>query len=268
MSKNFAIVTGASSGLGVDFATVLAEKGHHLILVARREDRLQSLKSKLEADHSVKVEVIAQDLAKEDAGLELYTKVKALRVTVDILVNNAGLGLYGLFQDISWEREAKMMQLDMVTLVQLTKLFSADMVAQGHGHILQVGSIGAYQATPTYASYAAAKSFVYNFSEAINFELKGTGVSVTTINPGVTATEFFETSGQKPTLYQRLAIMKSRPVAEIGIQAMFKRKTVVVPGLMNKLTVWSTKFFPRFMATRTAYMTMKSPDAELRAATV
>jgi len=257
---SYALVTGASSGLGRDFATILAERGYDLILVARRADRLESLKDELIAAHRIDVVTISKDLAVLDAAAGLHAEVRAKGLEVEVLVNNAGLGIYGLFTDIDWAREVSMLQLDIVTLVHLTKLFTRDMVARGKGYVLQISSIGAYQPSPTYASYAAAKTFVLHFGEAINHELKGTGVSVSVLSPGVTATEFLAVSGQKPTLYQRMAMMQSRPVCEIGIRAMFKRKGSVVPGLLNKLTAFSIRFTPRRMATWLAFLLMRNPE--------
>ncbi len=176
-------------------------------------------------------------MAIEEAGL-----------TVDILVNNAGFGVYGQFLEIPWQNEKNMLILDMVVLTYMTKKFAKDMVQRGNGYILQVSSLAAYQPTPGYATYAAAKSYVLSFTEAFNYELKGTGVSCTALSPGVTATEFFEVSGQKPSLYQRTMIMKSEDVARIGLKAMLKRRGSVVPGFGN----WLSAFLVRFVSRSTA----------------
>ena len=252
-----ALVTGASSGLGVDFATILAERGCNLVLVARREDRLQKLADELRSRNGVNVHVIAKDLAPLGSAQELYDRIRALNVDVDVLVNNAGFGLHGPFTGIPWGREEEMLLLDVVALVHLTKLFVRDMVARNFGFVLQVSSIGAYQPSPTYASYSAAKAFVLSFGEALSYELRGTNVKVSVLSPGVTETEFLQVAGQQKSLYQRMSMMPSRPVAEIGIDAMLRGKPSKVAGVMNALTAWSLRFMPRRMQAAMASAAMQ-----------
>jgi hypothetical protein len=243
-----ALVTGASSGLGADFARHLAARGANLILVARRMELLEALKQELTQKHRVSVETIAMDLVAKDAPQQLYDQIKAAGKQVDILVNNAGLGLHGQFLDIPWERERNMLELDIITLVHMTKLFGRDMAERKFGYILQVASIGAYQPSPTYATYSAAKSFVLYFGEALAHELRASNVKVTVVSPGVTKTEFLDVAGQQPTLYQRMVMMDSPTVTRIGIEAMLKGKASVVPGIMNALTAFSTRLMPRSFA--------------------
>ena len=252
-----ALVTGASSGLGVDFARELAARGCNLVLVARREDLLRKHADEITARHGVRAEIIAMDLAERDAPQRLYDQLKTAGTQVDVLVNNAGYGLYGKFTELPWERERNMLELDIVTLVHMTKLFVADMVARKFGFMLQLASIGAYQPSPLYASYSAAKSFVLNFSVALNYELRGTGVHSTVISPGITATEFLKVSGQTPTLYQRLAMMQSPEVARIGIAAMLKGRASVVPGFANKLGVFLPRLLPLNASAAIAEVTMR-----------
>lgn len=244
-----ALVTGASSGLGADFARQLAEMGAHLVLVARREEQLNGVKAEIQARHAVTVTVVAMDLSAADAPQALYDRLKADGVTVDVLINNAGFGLFGAFVEIPWERERNMLELDILTLVHMTKLFASDMAARGSGWICQVASIGAYQPTPTYASYAAAKAFVLSFGEAINHELRGRGVKVSVVSPGVTATEFLAVSGQQPTLYQRMVMMKSPDVVRIALRAMLAGTPSVVPGFLNAASAWSNRLMPRRLST-------------------
>jgi short-subunit dehydrogenase len=252
-----AIVTGASSGIGADFARGLAARGCNLILVARREDRLRALQHEISGGHGVEAHVLAMSLSEVGAPQVLYDRVRTMGVAVDVLINNAGFGLHGDFVDISWEREHEMLQLDVVALVHLTKLFVRDMVARNFGYVLQVSSIGAYQPSPTYATYSAAKSFVLNFGEALNYELRHTQVKVSVVSPGVTASEFLQVAGQKPTFYQRMTMMPSRTVAEAGIEAMLKGKPSKVPGLMNALPVWLLRFTPRRMSAAMASFAMQ-----------
>jgi short-subunit dehydrogenase len=251
------LVTGASSGLGIEFARILAERGCHLVLVARREDRLEEIAGELRGRNGVEVRTIPMDLSQKDSARELYDRTRELGLQVEVLVNNAGFGIFGDFKDIPWEREREMLELDILTLVQLTKLFLKDMVARGHGYVLQVASIGAYQPSPSYATYSAAKSFVLHFGEAIHYELRGTGVKVSVVSPGVIATEFLKVAGQKPNLYQRLAMMRSRAVAEMGIRAMLRGKPSKVTGWMNFLSVLGLRLLPRRAMTATAGFLMK-----------
>lgn len=257
LKENTALVTGASSGLGVDFATILAERGCNLVLVARREDRLRQLADDLQKRHGTQVHVVALDLAPLGAAQALYDRVRNLGLQVDILINNAGFGVYGPFVDVPWEREQEMLLLDVVALVHLTKLFVRDMVARDRGYVLQVSSIGAYQPSPTYGTYSAGKAFVLSFGEALSYELRNTNVKVSVISPGVTETEFLDVAGQKRSLFQRMSIMKSRPVAEIGINAMLAGKPSKVAGAMNALTAWSLRFMPRRMQAAMASAAMQ-----------
>jgi hypothetical protein len=239
-----ALVTGASSGLGVDFARELARRGCRLVLVARREELLKQLQAELQASHGITAIVMTVDLGDPEAPQMLYDTLKAQGIAVDILVNNAGFGLFGLELEIPWDKTRQMLMLDIVALTHLTKLFARAMVKRGWGRMLQVASIGAYQPSPTYAAYSAAKSYVRSFSQALNFELRGSGVSSTVISPGITATEFLQVSGQKPTAYQRMMMMTSADVAAIGVKAMLKGRYSVVPGFLNWLTALFTMITP------------------------
>jgi uncharacterized protein len=258
LSGKTALVTGASSGLGVDFSRELAQRGCNLVLVARREERLKQLQGELQGAHGIKAMVVALDLSDPQAPQMLHDHLKAQKAPVDILVNNAGFGVFGMELEIPWEKTRQMLMLDIVALTHLTKLFARDMVARRSGYILHVASIGAYQPSPTYAAYSAAKSYVRSFSQALNYELRGTGVSSTVISPGITATEFLQVSGQKKTLYQKLMMMTSAEVAGIGIRAMEKRKYSVVPGFLNWLSALFTSVTPDPINAAVAYRAMKN----------
>ncbi len=253
-----ALVTGASSGLGVDFATILAERGCNLILVARREERLRTLAGELASRHGVQAQAIALSLSSLGAAQVLYDRIRALGLTVDILINNAGFGIYGPFTETPWEREEEMLLLDVVAPVHLTKLFVRDMLARRFGYVLQVSSIGAYQPSPTYATYSASKAFLLSFGEALSYELRGTQVKMCVLSPGVTETEFLDVAGQRRSLYQRMSIMPSRPVAEIGIEAMLRGKPSKVAGVMNAFAVWSLRFMPRRLQAAMASVAMQA----------
>jgi short-subunit dehydrogenase len=256
LDGRWALVTGASSGLGADFGRQLAAQGCHVVLVARREDRLKQLAQEIEQRHGRQTRVVPMSLSTPDAPRDLHARLRAEGIAVDVLVNNAGFGLYGPFIEIPWEREREMLELDVVALVHLTKLFVRDMVERDFGYVLQVASIGAYQPSPSYASYSAAKSFVLSFGEALAYELSGTRVGVTVLSPGVTETEFLQVAGHERSLYQRLFMMKSPEVVRVGIRAMLRRKRSTVPGFGNAMMAWSTRFMPRRMQASAAHLAM------------
>lgn len=252
-----ALVTGASSGLGVDFADELAARGCNLVLVARREKLLRQHAEAISARHGVAVSVVAMDLAAKDAPQALYDRLGAEGVAVDVLVNNAGYGLYGPFTQLDWERERGMLELDIIALVHLSKLFARDMVARNFGFMLHVASIGAYQPAPLYASYGAAKAFVLHFGEALSYELRRTNVRSTVVSPGVTATEFLKVSGQQATLYQRLTMMTSPQVARAGVEAMLRGRPSLVTGRFNALAAFTMRLLPRRAQAALAEITMR-----------
>lgn len=252
-----ALITGASSGLGVAFAKDLAARGCNLILVARRDDLLRNVQREISDRYKVEVEIVSMDLSAAESPTALYEQIKKAGRAVDVLVNNAGFGVYGEFKDVSWEKEKEMLDLNMITVTHLTKLFLSDMLDRNFGYILNVASTGAYQATPLYAIYSATKSFVLLFSEALNYELKNTNVKCTVLSPGVTETEFHKVAGQPYGWYHRVTMMKSEDVAQIGIESMLKGKPSLVAGLMNAITIWLNRFSPRSLSTASAYHLMK-----------
>jgi len=253
---SWALVTGASSGIGADFARLLAGKGCNLVLVARREDRLKTLAEELAGAHGIDARSVALDLSLPDGPAELLRRTEEQGLAIDLLVNNAGFGLYGAHMDIPWERERQMLALDVVALADLTKRYVAGMLERGRGSVIQVASIGAYQASPSYASYSAAKAFVLSFGEALAYELRDTPVNVTVLSPGVTETEFLEVSGQERNLFHRLTMMPPRRVTEAGLRAVLRGKPSVVPGVANKLAAFSLRFMPRRLQAAVASASM------------
>lgn len=258
LKGKWALVTGASSGFGIDFATLLAEQGVNLVLTARRTEPMHELALALRAKHGVKVEVVGSDLARAGVSVELKQGLDAQGIAIDVLINNAGFGVFGDFLDQPLSRTQEMLQVNMISLTELTHVFAADMVKRKTGYILLVSSIGAYQSTPTYAAYSASKAYVLLFGEAINAELAVHNVKVSVLSPGVTATNFLVVSGQKPTFYQRLFMMQSRPVAAIGLKSMMSGKASVVPGLLNKLVVFSNRLAPRSIQSKVAQALMRN----------
>jgi hypothetical protein len=233
-----ALITGASSGMGADFARQLAALGCNLILTARRAERLEALKTEICAAHAVYVACVMLDLAVPNAPERLYEQLRSTGQQVDVLINNTGHGLHGQVCGQPWERLRSMLEVDIIALTHLTRLFAADMAARRSGYILQVASIGAFQPTPHYAVYAAAKSYVLNFSEALHYELRGTGVTCTALCPGTTRTEFFDAAGHQLTAWQQAVMMDSADVARIG-------RSCVVAGRLNSLLALATRFLPR-----------------------
>jgi uncharacterized protein len=192
LDNRWALVTGASSGFGVQFAGLLAERKANLVLVARRTEPMERLAEELRQRHFVKVVVEGMNLSRAGVGAELKSRLDARSIPIDILVNNAGYGLYGAFLDQPLEKIADMLQLNMITVTELTYVFARDMVKRRSGHILLIASLLGYQAVPGYAAYAATKAYVLLFGEALHQELQPHGVSVTALCPGISATSFPE----------------------------------------------------------------------------
>jgi len=253
-----ALVTGASSGMGVDFARELARRGANLVLVARRRDALEAVATEMRNSHGVEVRVRPADLSDAPSRERLYEELEAEGSNVDMLLNNAGFGLFGRFVESDWERVNQMLQVDMVALSHLTRLFAPGMIRRRWGRILLIASTGAFQPSPSYASYSAAKSYVLSLGVALNHELRSTGVSCTVACPGVTATEFFQVSGQRQTLYQRITIMPSTKVANLALKALVAQRPLVVIGRLNAFMAWSTRFMPRTWSAALAYRLMKN----------
>lgn len=249
MSRRFegqwALVTGASSGIGVELARELAALGASVVLVARRRTELESLAKELVDAHRVEAKVVAMDLGQPGAAEELVDRLDAEGVDVHVLVNNAGFGIHGVFVEMAWERLAMMLQLNITTLVRLTHLLAPRMVARGSGHVMNVASIGAYMPVPTYGAYAATKAFVRNFTEALDDELRGTGVRAVSVCPGSTATEFVATSGTRITDFGSRMTMSAAACARIAVRAMLKGRRNVVTGRMNAVMMWMLRLLPR-----------------------
>lgn len=243
---SYAIVTGASAGLGKEFARLFAKDGHNLVLVARRKEELDALARELESAHSVKSLVIALDLSDRGAPKRIYDEVKAAGVDVEFLVNNAGFGSNGSFAELDAGRELSMIDVNIASLVHLTRSFVADFVARGRGRILNIGSTAGFQPGPYMATYYATKAFVNSFSEALAFELKGTGVTVTLSCPGATATEFSAVAGNNNTaLMKRAGLGEASTVAQEAYAAMKQGKRTIIHGFKNKAGVQALRVSPR-----------------------
>lgn len=253
-----ALVTGASSGLGIDFARELAKRGASLVLVARRAEALAALASELKQSYGTAVQVLPADLGVAEAREKLVSDLAASGTSIDLLVNNAGFGVYGEFAETDWPRLDQMLQVNVVGLTHLSRLFAEGMIRRGHGRILQVASTGAFSPSPTYAAYSASKSYVLSFGIALNNELNPHGVTCTTVCPGVTATDFLLVSGQKRNWYHRATMMSSASVAASGINAMLRGSSHLVTGWINAVQAFSTRFMPRALGASVTRWLMKN----------
>ncbi|MFL5372545.1 MAG: SDR family NAD(P)-dependent oxidoreductase [Myxococcales bacterium] len=243
-----ALITGASSGLGAEYAKLFAADKHDLLLVARRRDRLEALASELRGAHSVRVLVAPADLASADGPRRVIEEASRAGLQIDFLVNNAGSGASGAFAELDAARELEMIQLNITSLVTLTRALLPPMIERRSGRILNIGSTAGFPPGPFMAVYYASKAFVNSFTEALWYELRGTGVSATVSCPGATATEFADVAGSSQSLLFRLGAADPRRVAAEGYRAMKKGKPMVIHGLKNKLTVQSLRLSPRALA--------------------
>jgi short-subunit dehydrogenase len=246
-----ALITGASGGIGVELARVFAEHGYDLVLVARGKDRLVALAAELEGAHGITARVIEADLAQPAAPDAIYEQVGVQGVTVDILVNNAGFGTHGPFADTDLGTELEVLQVNVVALTHLTKLFLRDMLARGHGKVLNVASTAAFQPGPLMAVYYATKAYVLSLSEALANEVQGTGVTVTALCPGPTATDFHRRAQiEDSRLVRSPLMMDAATVARVGYRALMAGKTVAIPGWANRLGAFAVRLTPRGLVTR------------------
>lgn len=228
--RKTALITGASSGIGKEFAHIHAEKGGDLIIVARSEDRLIALKNELETKHKINVFVIQKDLSLPNSAKEIYTQVHSAGLTVDYLINNAGFGGLGKFHERDLEEDLAMINLNISALTALTHYFLQDFTKANSGKILNVSSTASLMAGPFQAVYYATKAYVTSFSNAIAEELHGTGITVTNLMPGATDSEFGKVSGMdKTVLFNNTA--SARDVAEQGYHGMIKGKLDIIAGL-------------------------------------
>ncbi len=249
-----ALITGASLGLGKDFADIFAKAGYDLILVARSKDKLEAIANDLIAKYSKKVSVIAKDLSKPGAAKELWASVAGLKTDVDCLVNNAGFGSNGPFLESTFEKESEMIQLNVNFLVELSYLAAQKMKERKSGEILNVASTAGFQPGPFMSNYYATKAYVLSFSEGISEEFSPYGITVSVLCPGPTKTEFFKNADMKDSKLakSRFLIMDSYPVAQAGFNALKAKQTVKIAGFMNFLLAQSIRFSPRFMIRKIA----------------
>ena len=245
-SSKTALITGASSGIGLEFAKIHAAQGDNLVLVARNKSRLDMLKAELEKDHGISVYTIGKDLAVADAAQEVFDETVQQKIWIDYLINNAGFGDFGMFYETDWEKEAKMIRLNITTLTRFCKLYIKEMIKRGEGKIMNVASTAAFQPGPTMAVYYATKAYVLHFSEAINNEVCDKGITVTALCPGATESGFQAAAAMEDSkLVKEKKLPSSKEVAQYGYKAMMKGKTVAIHGFKNRLLVSSVRITPR-----------------------
>ncbi len=231
-------------GLGREYARLFAADGYDVVLVARSENKLRELATELEA-RSVKAYVVADDLGDPQAPDRIYKAVKDKGVDIDFLVNNAGFGTNGRFYELDTKRELEEVQVNVTALLHLTRLALPEMVKRGKGRVLNIASTAGFVPGPLMATYYATKAFVISFTDAIAYELRGTGVTATVHCPGATATEFARTAGNDSTLLFRLSVAGATDAARDGYRAMMRGRPVAIHGLRNWLLIQSLRFAPR-----------------------
>lgn len=256
-----ALVTGASGGIGYELTKLFARDGYSLVLVARNAGELQKIAEQLKSEYGISVKIIPKDLASPDSPREIFDEIQADGISIDILVNNAGFGTYGPFPTTNLKDELEMIQVNMASPTHLTKLFLPSMIDRGHGRILNVSSMAAFQPGPLLAVYCASKSYVLSLSEALAEELKGTGVTVTALCPGPVSTGFARRAKTERTKVMMKGLLnrvwEAKDVAAIGYHGLMKGKTVVIPGKRYIISTFIVRWVPRKLVRKSAKKIME-----------
>ena len=257
--RKTALVTGGSAGIGLELAKQFAAHGHDVILVARHRDALEAAAGTLEGKYVVRATVFPADLADPDAPQRIFDAVRNEGLDVEFLVNNAGFGLGGEFAGTDVNTELDMIQVNVSALIHLTKLFLQTMLIRKSGRILNLASTAAFQPGPLMSVYYGTKAFVLSFSEAIAEELRHTGVTVTCLCPGATATGFADTAGvSNSRLFGKVGIQKADDIARYGYAATMRGERVAIPGIRNKIMIQSERFAPRALVTKLARLAQEN----------
>lgn len=247
-SKGVALVTGASSGIGEQFARQLGAKGYDVVLVARSKDKLDTIAGEIAEANGVNTEVIEADLSTKKGVSAVADRIK--QGDVSVLVNNAGFGTQGEFTSLPLNRETDELELNIVALTQLSHAAAGPMAEKKHGTIINLGSVGSFQPVPHMATYAGTKAYVLSFSEALHEELKPHGVTVTCLCPGVVYTGFQETAGMSREKMPGMGVMSAEKVVEAALKGAAKKKAIVIPGALNQAAAQMTRFTPRAFVRR------------------
>jgi short-subunit dehydrogenase len=246
--RKVGLITGAASGIGYEMAKLLIQDSYHLVLIDKNASKLKEIQTNFTSRYGKEVQIMEKDLSRANVADEIFQELSHQQIEVDLLVNNAGYGVFGMFSETDWKHECAMIQLHVVTTTHLTKLFLPGMVYRGKGRILNVASLAAFQPGPLMSIYYATKAYLLSFTEAIANEVKGTGVTITVLCPGMTKTGFQQAvGGEKSRISWNLASAAS--VAQYGYGAMQKGKIVAIPGFINYLLANAPRFFPRRIAT-------------------
>ena len=254
-----ALVTGASGGIGLEIAKVLAGKGFDLVLVARNRDALEAAAGQIEGKNTVSVHVFVADLRRRESPEAILDYLRGESISIDVLVNNAGFGLGGEFAETDVTRELEMIQVNIAALTHLTKLFLPAMIKRRSGRILNVASTAAFQPGPLMAVYYATKAYVLSFSEALAEELRNAGVTVTALCPGPTRTEFAEVARVgNSRLFSAFGMADAADVARFGVSAMLHGRRVAIPGFRNKIVAQANRFAPRALTAKVARMAQEA----------
>ncbi|MDP4098795.1 SDR family oxidoreductase [Paenibacillus sp. P96] len=248
--KKTVLITGVSGGIGKELADRFAKDGHHMVLVARSEDKILKLAQEYQNKYGIQTTVIAKDVAKPGVPEEIYMELQAKGIHVDYLVNNAGFGLFGTFMETDMEQEINMIDVNITALTVMTKLFLPDMIKRGQGGIMNVASLVGFFPGPLMSVYYATKAYVLSFTEALENEVSGTGVTVTALCPGLTSTGFVDRSGMGASKLVKGAIMDAGDVAEEGYRGFLRGKTLIMPGARNRFIAFLPRLLPRKMMTR------------------
>ena len=246
-TEKWALVTGASGGVGKEIATILAEKKYNLVLVARSEDKLSSLHDELILKNEIQVKIFACDLSKENAAHEIFDFCKKEKIKINLLMNNAGCGLYGSSIELG-DKAVGMLKLNIIALTQMCSVFGSDMASRGEGSILNIGSIAGNQPTPMFASYAASKNYVLSYSLALRHELSEYGVNVTCVQPGYIRTNFDNNCGIVSEKYKKFSYkngMSAHAVAKCAVNSVLAGRSYVRAGFANKVTAFASGLIPK-----------------------
>lgn len=259
-SRSFVLITGATTGIGYELAKIYANDGRNLILVARNIHRLEKVKNEFNLIYNVNVHILNVDLAVDNAGEKILNYVNKKNLTVDVLINNAGIGSFGYFKELNIDKEIDQININIIALTELTRLFLPIMMNNETGAILNVASTAAFCAGPKMATYYASKAFVLSFTEAIYEEIKGSNVRISCLCPGTVKTEFLDKAGIKKKEISKNNMMTAKEVARFAYRDFNKGKLIIIPGFKNKLIIGINKIIPRSISRKIVLLINKGND--------